>query len=78
MGHFGCEKTLLMLADHFYCPWFLEEVTVDLRLRLFCVSLLVPWEVTEGFLCVFLLVRCVPRVLILHEQTRLGGPGEVA
>ena len=26
MGHFGREKTLLMLADHFYWPWMRRDV----------------------------------------------------
>jgi hypothetical protein len=54
--------------------WFLEEVTLDLRLRLYRDSLLVPWGGNRKAMRVVLLVRCVPRVLMLYEWTRLRRP----
>ena len=36
MGHFGYEKTLLMLADHFYCPSMRRDVVRFVRRCITC------------------------------------------
>jgi hypothetical protein len=36
MGHFGCEKTLLMLADHFYWPKMRRDVDRFVRRCITC------------------------------------------
>ncbi|KAK1680170.1 hypothetical protein QYE76_041018 [Lolium multiflorum] len=46
MGHFGREKTLLMLADHFYWPKMRRDVD---RYAVHSTTELCPFEVVYGF-----------------------------